>query len=173
MFSPVEKSLEARGNEHDQVWGRTASSLMWSLPLPEHKKKPLLPPSQSLLLFLFLFLPDLRDAWQFCCFVSGWGGMGGHRNASRWKEKRVLVGTAALDFKPYKISNAPQSQTSNRQQVVERSRAGWSWPERISSSVLQARRLRCAFTPLRLLRLKTVERSAGGGGSLRGNREDM
>lgn len=120
MFSPVEKSSKAEGNEWDQVWGRflTASSLMWSLTLPEHKKKPRPPPSQSL---LFFFLPLSFSAWSvryltilLLCFGVG------RRNASRWKEKRVLVGAVALDFKPYKISNAPQSQTSNWQQVIER-----------------------------------------------------
>lgn len=120
MFSPVEKSSKAEGNEWDQVWGRflTASSLMWSLTLPEHKKKPRPPRSQSLLLF---FLPLSFSAWSvryltilLLCFGVG------RRNASRWKEKRVLVGAVALDFKPYKISNAPQSQTSNWQQVIER-----------------------------------------------------
>lgn len=73
--------------------------------LTNHKKKPFVPPGDAQC-FSFPLL-DVGDTWRFCCFVSG------GRNASRWKEKRVLVGAAALDFKPYKISNAPQSQTSN------------------------------------------------------------
>ena len=83
----------------------------------------------------FLLL-DLEDAWRLCCF---WGG----RSAPRWKEERVLVGAEALHFKPYKISDAPQSQTSNRQRVVERRRTGWSWVERIWLSVLRASRAGC------------------------------
>lgn len=155
MFSPVEKSSKAEGNEWDQVWGRflTASSLMWSLTLPEHKKKPRPPRSQSLLLF---FLPLSFSAWSvryltisLLCFGVG------RRNASRWKEKRVLVGAVALDFKPYKISNAPQSQTSNWHKSLRGRRARWSWAEQISFLVLQASRVSaCEFMLVRLHWLK-------------------
>lgn len=139
MFSPVQKSSEARGKEYDQVWGRVFNSIILNVitdapPTTERKKNPLCL-LETLCVSAFLLL-DLEDAWRFCCF---WGG----RSAPRWKEERVLVGAEALHFKPYKISDAPQSQTSNRQRVVERRRTGWSWVERIWLSVLRASRAGC------------------------------
>lgn len=139
MFSPLQKSSEARGKEYDQVWGRVFNSIILNVitdapPTTERKKNPLCL-LETLCVSAFLLL-DLEDAWRFCCF---WGG----RSAPRWKEERVLVGAEALHFKPYKISDAPQSQTSNRQRVVERRRTGWSWVERIWMSVLRASRAGC------------------------------
>lgn len=117
VFSSIEELQGLKEKAVKQVWGRflTASSLMWSLILTNHKRNPCLPPGDAV-----FFLPS---AWSGRCLTISVCFVSGGRNPSRWKEKRVLVGAAALDFKPYKICDAPQSQTSNRQRVVERRRS--------------------------------------------------
>lgn len=60
---------------------------------------------------MFCVFPSFRLIWKILDdFIALFRGV---ETLQGEKEKRVLVGTTALHFKPYKISNTPQSQTSN------------------------------------------------------------